>query len=155
MKSRKSFGLATLVLALSAGCGEAAGNGGTDPDPSVAPFVGDWEATAFTVTSVANPQLVEDVIGLGATFDLNVQPSGSYTATLNFVGQPSVELGQISVSGNTVTLNVSFPSPRADVSTFSFVGNTQLILDGPTVYDFNSDGIDDDALAHIELQKGN
>lgn len=140
--------------ALLVGCGSGGGDP-IGPDPAVVPFVGDWAATAFTVTSVANSQLVEDVINLGATFDFNVQPSGRYTATLNFLGQPNVEIGQLSVSGSTVTLNRSIPSPQSDASSFSFVGSNVLILDGPTDYDFNSDGTLDDAIAHIELQKIN
>jgi len=143
-----------LWTALLAGCG---GDGGDPlaPDPAVAAFVGDWEATDFTVTSAVNSQIVEDVLGLGATFELNVQPSGRYTATLNFIGQPSVEIGQMSVSGTIVTLNRSIPSAQTSTSTFSFVGTDVLIMDGATDYDFNSDGTLDDAFAHIELQKSN
>jgi hypothetical protein len=141
-----------LWAALLSGCG---GDDPLAPDPAVAAFVGDWEATDFIVTSVVNPQIVEDVLGLGATFEFNVQPSGRYTATLNFIGQPSVEIGQLSVSGTTVTLSRSIPSAQTSASTFSFVGTDVLIMDGATEYDFNSDGTPDDALAHIELLKIN
>ena len=149
----RRLGLLLWCAAVLGACGEDSSNGGTEPDPAVAPFVGDWNATDFTVTSAANAQLVEDLINLGATFDLNVQPSGRYTATLVFVGQPSVEIGDLLVSGNTVTLMRSVPSPQTAVSTFTFVGADVLILDGPTDYDFNSDGVPEDATAHIELER--
>lgn len=146
----------TLVcLLIALGCG----SGGTDPiipDPTVEPFVGDWEATEMLVTNVANPQVVADVLATGATFDLNVQPSGHYRATLVFQQQPLVEQGQLTASGSSLTLDRTFPQPpETSVSTYSFSGPDVLILDGPTEFDFNLDGTPEAADSHIELRRVN
>jgi len=138
------------ALVLAAGCG--GGETVVEPDPSIAPFVGDWSATAMTLTSLANPDIVADLIALGATFNLNVQPSGQYTAILIYAGQASTEIGFISVSGDVVTLRRSFPSADTSSAVYSIVGN-RLTLDGDSDFDFNLDGTAEAALAHIEFDR--
>lgn len=135
----------------------ACGGGGdpldVEPDPALAPFVGDWSALTMVVTSAANPDISPDLIEEGATFSLNVQASGQYTANLIFLQQVSTEIGFISVSGSTVTLKRDFPTRSTSTATYEFRGNL-LILDGPTEFDFNLDGEPEEALGHIELQRG-
>jgi len=147
---RLSWICATLLLAA---CGGDNGTGpdGSGDDPAIAPFVGDWSATSLVLTNVANPSVAPDLIDIGATFDLNIQPSGQYTATLVYLSQPAIELGKITVSGATVTFNRSFPSASTDASSFVFNGPDQLTLDGPSEFDFNLDGTPEPAIAHIEF----
>jgi hypothetical protein len=142
------LGLAT-TLALAAACGSGTG---VEIDPAVAPFVGTWDATEFTVTSQADPGTVVDVLSLGE-FHITVEPSGQYTASLAILGIPP-EIGQLSVSGNTLTLDPTTPAtaPTA-TSTYSFTSADYVVLDGPTEFDFNLDGTDEAATAHIELQR--
>ena len=147
MQKRLISGLSLLFLSLS-GCGDPAPTG---PDPLIEPFVGDWTATAFVLTSAVSDQVSIDLIQLGGTFDLNIQPSGSYTAILIYAGLGQTEMGTISATANTVTLNREFPSRENEVSAYQFVGDTVLILDGDTEFDFDFDGQGDPALAHFEL----
>ncbi len=136
---------------LTVGCGGS--DGPTEvPDPALAPFVGSWTALAMVVTSVANPDVSPDLIQEGATFDLNVQPSGQYTASLIFLQQVSTEIGFVSVSGSTVTLKRDFPTKSTSTATYRFQGSL-LILDGASEFDFNLDGEPEAATAHIELQR--
>jgi len=139
--------LATCVLV--AACG---GSGGVEPDPAVAPFVGTWDATVFTVMADAPPQTTADVLSLG-DFYISVEPSGQYTATLAIVGV-SPEVGQLTVVGSTIVLDPSVPAtaPTA-TSSYVFTADDYLVLDGPTEFDFNFDGTDEAAHAHIELQR--
>lgn len=143
-------GTALVVSVL--GCG-GGGTGGDplEPDPEVAPFVGDWQAQVMLITSVANPEVVEDPLAQGATFTLNVQPSGHYTAILLFVGTASTEIGTISVSGSTLTLHRSFPTTATTPGIFEFHGANRFTLDGDTEFDFNDDGTAEPALAHFDL----
>jgi hypothetical protein len=106
----------------------------------------------MVVTSVANPDVSPDLIQEGATFDLNVQPSGQYTASLIFLQQVSTEIGFVSVSGSTVTLKRDFPTKSTSTATYRFQGSL-LILDGASEFDFNLDGEPEAATAHIELQR--
>ena len=84
-RSRGSLILSLLVMA-------ACGSGGLAPDPALAPFVGDWDATKLVLTSVANPDMAPDLIAMGASFKLNIQPSGQYTAILIYAQQASTEI---------------------------------------------------------------
>jgi len=147
MRKRLIRGLSLLLLSLT-GCGDPAPTG---PDPLIEPFVGDWTATAFVLTSSVSELVSIDLIQLGGTFDLNIQPSGSYTAILIYAGLGQTEMGTISATSNTVTLNREFPSRENEVSAYQFIGDTVLILDGDTEFDFDFDGQEDPALAHFEL----
>ncbi len=137
------------MLVLVAACG---GDDGVQPDPAVAPFVGTWDATVFTVMADAPPQTTADVLSLG-DFYITVEPSGQYTATLAIVGV-SPEIGQLTVVGSTIVLDPTVPAtaPTA-TSNYVFTADDYLVLDGPTEFDFNFDGTDEAAHAHIELQR--
>ena len=124
------------------------------PDPSLAHLVGEWSATELLLTSVVNPDVALELIGLGAAFKLHVQPSGQYTAVLLYAMQSSTEIGRLSVSGNTLTLNRDFPSPSVSVSVYALSGET-LTMDGDTRFDFNLDGTSEDARAHFVLVRKN
>jgi hypothetical protein len=141
-----------LAAALLGACGEGIVTPPTPtPDPSVAPFVGTWDAEVFTVTSDADPGIVADLMENGS-FTINVQPSGTYTATLVFGGlQVGVEIGDLSVSGDFVTLRPTGGDPAT--SEYTFVEDDYLRLEGPTEFDFNLDEELEPAQAFIELQR--
>ncbi len=142
MRQRMSgwLGWAWIVVAASA-CGE-------DPvavDPAVQPFVGTWDAVEFTVTG---DTIVADVLSLGP-FWISIEPSGQYTATLEWLGG-FAELGRLTVQNSTtLTLDPSDGPPAP--SAYVFATPDSLILDGATEFDFNLDGTDEPAQAHIEL----
>ena len=147
MRTRLIQGLSLLSLSFL-GCGDPVPTG---PDPLIEPFVGNWAATAFVLTSSVSDQVSIDLIQLGGTFNLNIQPSGSYTAILVYAGLGQTEIGTISVTATTVALNREFPTRENEVSTYQFVGDTVLILDGDTEFDLDFDGQKDPTLAHFEL----
>ena len=147
MRTRIVKGLSLLSLSFL-GCGDPVPTG---PDPLIEPFVGDWAATAFVLTSSVSDQVSIDLIQLGGTFDLNIQPSGSYTAILVYAGLGQTEIGTISVTATTVALNREFPTRKNEVSAYQFVGDTVLILDGDNEFDLDFDGQADPTLAHFQL----
>jgi len=114
------------------------------------PFVGAWEATHFTVTSVTDLTSPITVVP-GGSFTIVVEPSGLYTATLAFedVPVPGVEFGQATVDGSSLILDPQ-EGPSA-VSTFVFDGPDKVTLEGATEFDVNRDGEPDEAVAHIVL----
>jgi len=123
-------------------------------DPAVAPFVGTWDAVEFTVTNDADTTDVADLLTNGS-FTVNIQPSGLYTATLVLgTFNPFVEIGQLTVSGSVLTLTPSGgPGPCPASSVYAFSDTNTLVLDGPTCLDVNLDGEDEDAQAHIVLER--
>jgi hypothetical protein len=142
-----------LLLVLGA-CGGSSPSDVATPDPAVAPFVGDWDATEFEVTSLADTSIFFDLIEATGLFTLNVQPSGAYTATLfipDEMPQPAVENGTMSVIGDAVRLSPN-QGPSA-TSAYEFEGPDRLILDGPTEFDFNFDGTFEPATLHVVLER--
>ncbi len=137
---------AILVASVFAGCGSES----LGPDEAVAPLVGTWDATGLVLTSVANPQVKADLIALGASFRLNIQPSGQYTAILLYAQQSSTEIGTLSVSGNAITMRREFPSRSTSAAVFALAGD-RMTMDGDSEFDFNLDGTPEPALAHFEL----
>ena len=142
---------AVIVSDITA-CGGS--GGGTDgPDPAIQPFVGTWDATVFTVTNLADTTVVADLVANGS-FDIVITASGIYTATLVF-GElgPVVEIGQLTVTENFMTLTPTGANPCPAASEFTFTADDYVVLDGPTCFDFNLDGTQEDAEAHLELQR--
>ena len=138
-----------LILAACSGSSDTVA-----PDPAVAPFVGDWSATSLVIAPVANPSASHDIITeYGATFSINVQPSGQYTAILIFAGQSSTQIGQVTVSGSSITLHPQVPPNEPDAtSAYTFPDGDHLILDGGTEFRFNGQDLEP-ATAHIELER--
>ena len=139
------------LLVIVAACG---GDDGVEPDPAVAPFVGTWDATVYEIWPESDPDNVIDVLtGLGP-FHISVEPSGQYTAVLEAGLGAQVQIGQLSVIGSTIRQDVTTPpgEPPA-TATCQFTADDYLVLDGPTEFDFNFDGTDEAAHAHIELQR--
>lgn len=144
--------LRTMTTLALLACLTACGDDPQGPvlDPDVRPFVGTWDAEVFTVTSVADPSIVADLMEDGS-FNINVQPSGTYTATLTFGGIPLVEIGMLSVDGDQITLDPNDGPPAS--SLYEFLADDYLSLEGPTDFDFNLDGTPDPAEAYIEIRK--
>lgn len=126
-----------------------------EPNAEVEPFVGTWDADVYTITSVADTTVVADIIEIGGSFTLNVQPSGTYTATLVFSdGETTLaftEIGQLSVSGDIITFRPEQPPSDPAASEYTFLGAGHLRLEGPTEFDFNFDDQPETADALIEL----
>jgi hypothetical protein len=125
----------------------ACSDDGTGP-AELQPLVGTWRATELTLTNLANPDTSVDLIEQGATFTLSILATGQYSASLVIFGQPGQEVGTVSVSGNRITIAPNGGSPTT--GTWTLQGNT-LIVDGDTEFDFNVDGIPEDASVHMEL----
>ena len=146
---RTWWGVAVLAALAVSAC---SGKDSTGPDPELAPFVGDWNAVSLILTSQDNSEISGDIVAMGATFTLHVQESGQYTAILLFQGQSQTEIGNIEVSGSTITLHRTYPSVSTDAGVYSFQGD-HLIIDGTTDFDFNQDGTPEPALSHFDLVK--
>jgi hypothetical protein len=141
-----------IVALTTSACGEDSVIGPVE-NPEVEPFVGTWDARVFTVTADADTSIVADLIENGS-FVINVQPSGTYTATLVFAGlSPIVEIGQLSVSGGFLTLRPNqTPSCPVAPQPYEFTRSDYLVLGpGPTCFPFRPGELDP-GQAYIELE---
>lgn len=141
-----------LTLVVAGGCGE------DDPTippvvPEVEPFVGTWDAQVFTVTSDADTSIVFDLFDdVAGQFFMNVQRSGTYTATLTIGGLARPEVGLLTVSGGFVTLTPTGGTGAA--APFSFVRDDYLAIGpAPTTFDFNIDGQATPGQLYFEVQR--
>ncbi len=141
-----------LALVAMIGCG-ASKDEIVGPDPAVQPFVGTWDAVFFEVTNTADPNTVADLM-IDGSFNVNIQPSGAYTATLVFGGiDPVIEIGQVTVTGSFITFRPNGENPCPGSSAYTFPAPDRMTLAGPTCFDFNLDGESEDAFAEIELER--
>jgi len=148
-KGHSWLGFLTCLLVLAA-CGED----GVEANPSVAPFVGTWDATVYQIWPESNPSFVTDVLTQFGPFYITVEPSGQYTAVLQASPTPQVQIGQLSVLGTSLRLDVTTPAGQPSVTaTYGFQAADNLVLDGPVEIDFNNDGTRDPGGSHIELQR--
>jgi hypothetical protein len=144
--------VAGLAVAAITACGAS---DSVSVDPLVGPFVGTWDAVVLTMASQPDSATIIDLLGppLDAKFHIEVEASGTYTATLEIPGTPG-EIGQLTVIGNTLRLDPTIPAGRpAATAEYRFTGADHLTLDGESEFDFNLDGTDDPAFAHFELQR--
>jgi len=128
-------------------CGSGDGTTGPAPDgPSPAGFlVGSWIAEELVLTNTASPDQSVDLIAeFEARFTLDVQESGRYLAILTGFGQSSSESGTLRVSGDILTMTAEFPTARTTAGTVTQEGG-RAIIQAETVFDFNLDGIPEEA----------
>jgi len=147
--------LVLSALLVASGLLQACGDPGVSPDPDLADLVGNWDAERFQVTNAANPEVRVDLIALGATYFINIQPSGGYTSTLTFQGTACTELGTLSAPGSRLVFQVETSTcapPRTDSGTFEVDGD-MLVIEGETVFDFDLDGSSEDALLRATLDR--
>jgi hypothetical protein len=146
-RRRTAAPLVLLLAAAASGCGDSP----LDPDASIAFLVAGWDASRLVVVNKANPSIAPDLIGIGVTFFLDVQPSGRYTAILTASGQPATEFGRVEVRGDMILFHREQPAPRrTDVASYRLSGDT-LFLRGDTEFDFNFDGVPEPAFLESDL----
>lgn len=140
---------ATALAFFVAACG---GDDATGPSADVDILVGDWSAIELTVINDADPSQTADLIETGATFTINVQESGQYTATLTFLGFPSTEIGFLRIDGDEIVFTREFPSADTSRATFRISGN-RITLEGDTEFDFDGDSQGDPATLRSVLER--
>ncbi|MDT8341571.1 MAG: hypothetical protein RQ751_08670 [Longimicrobiales bacterium] len=150
--SRRRF-LLLAGLALLAGAGACTDPAGPPEGANAEALVGDWDASAVVVTNLAVPEQSIDLTAGGATFTLNVQPSGQYTATLTFLGSPVTEIGFLTLEGDVLTFLRQFPSPDTATAVFTQLGPDRVRFVGESAFDFDGNGESDPASLLTELER--
>ena len=147
-RSRHADLLVTLLLLsslLTIGCSD----GGIGPGGSIDFLIGVWDAEQLVMTSKANPSISPELISLGFTFFLTVEPPDLYTAALSFERNTNAESGFIAIEGDEI---VFLPS-GAPISRSKFTyAAARLTLIGDTEFPFLP-GNPEPAVARFELVK--
>jgi len=148
---KAGFSCSILLLALVLGCSSDSGLG--PGDPVLDEMAGVWDAREFTVTSVAVPSLSFDVVALGGSFRLDIEPSGRYAGSLMLEGVSQTELGVIEVDGGTLIQTPTNPPGDPVTIEWGMPDDNTLLLDGETEFDFNFDGQTEPARVYIDLER--
>ena len=120
MKHRNLI-ISTLALILVAGCTDATGGTGVEPDD----LAGTWTSTSLILTSVANPSMLMDLVAEeGAAVTIVLGADGTYTFTFVSDVEPTEnEIGIYTVAGNIMTIT----------PTDGFVETIVILRDGNTM----------------------
>ena len=138
-----------LASVAFASCG---GDEVTGPGQEIDALVGDWVAQKLEVTLVADPTRTADLLESGASFSINVQPSGQYTAVLTILGFPQTEIGFLEVDGNELVFKRQHPSSDTSRADYSLLdGGSRVRLNGATEFDFDGDQIGEPSTLLTEL----
>lgn len=150
-RSRRSVPLALAAILVTAACGSEP----LGPQDDLAFLVGDWEAVRFLITPIGLPNQGFDLVADGATFKLNVQPSGLYTAMLTVPGLgASPELGTLAVEGDELIFNRTVPGPPTESrATFELFAPDRLVFTGPSELKLTGDDSPDQVTIEVEIQR--
>ena len=140
--------LSILFLAAIVACSDSSPLG---PVEDFTDLIGDWDAHVLEVVHSENASVREDILAQGATFRINFQPSGQYTAVLSFLGASQVEIGTARLDGEHLTLYRTVPSPDTSQAILTWLDGDRIRLEGSTRFDFGSDGTVEDAELLTEL----
>ncbi len=137
---------AALLVAVAVGCSDS-----TSPAlPS--DFVGDWLASSYVLTNIANTSQSEDLIGLGMTLSITFTET-SYSGTADFLDEPTdMFSGTYTISGNQLILD-EVDQLEPDMMTYTLSGNTMTLAGNDEQYDFDNDGQEDPATFVMVLGK--
>lgn len=148
-RTKASHGFWAAVACMTmAGCSDG---GSLAPVDDLTPLVGDWDAYVLQVSVPGSPDLSRDLLEDGATFRINVQPSGQYTAVLSLLAASQVEIGTLVRDGDQLTLYRAVPSPDTSMATYTELAPDRMRLDGTTRFDFEGDGSVEEAALLTEL----
>ncbi len=143
-----SLGIA-LFVAVAVGCSDS---GNSTGPASASDFVGDWLASSYVLTSIANTSLSEDLIPLGMTLSITFTET-TYSGTAAFTGEPTETFsGTYTISGNQLTLNETGQG-EPELMTYTLSGNAMTLAGSDEEYDFDDDGVEDPATFSMLLAK--
>ena len=102
-----SLGVA-LCVAIAVGC-----SGDSTGVASPSEFVGDWLASSYVVTNIANTSQSEDLTALGMTLSITFTET-TYSGSASFPGEATETFsGTYTIEGNQLTLNETGEIGRA------------------------------------------
>lgn len=139
--ARVSQALALVGLAGVLACSDA-----------VAPedIAGDWTATSFVFTSVADPDESVDIIDAGGSLSTTFEADGDYAITYSFAGSTDTDGGTYTIDGDHITLDDG-TDPIS--GTIELSGDTMTLRLTGAEFDFDDDGTDDPATVLIVLTR--
>ena len=130
-----SLGIA-LLASVAIGCSDSSG------PATPADLVGQWIASTYTVTSVANTSLSAELIGMGMTTSITFTET-TYAGLATFPGEPEeIFSGTYTIEGQQLTLNETGQG-SPEIMTYILSGSTLTLSGADEEWDFAGDGQND------------
>jgi hypothetical protein len=118
---------------------------------TVGDLEGTWVADEYRL--IRQPALADtvDFIAAGGSLTVNLDAVGQYTASAAEAGEPPIiETGVALVEGDNLVLIADAAAEEPTEFTLQLSGDI-LSLEGQRRYDFDDDGVDEDAIVEIVL----
>ena len=143
-----------LVGALAVACGD-------DDEPTgvtIGDLAGTWDASDLSLTWNANPAVVINLVDIGATVTLVINSNSTYSFTIAVPGQDDqVITGDFTLLGGNRFELTNDDEPEdlwTGTFTLSADGNELSVnLPDVTIFDFDSDGTEDEALLEGDFDR--
>ncbi len=143
-----SLGVA-LFVAVAVGCTDS---GNSTGPASASEFVGDWLASSYVVTSIANTSLSEDLVAQGMALSITFTET-TYSGTAAFPGDPTETFsGTYSIGASQLTLTET-DQLELELMTYTLSGNAMTLSGVDELYDFDGDGVEDPATFMMVLAR--
>lgn len=125
------------ALVFATGCEDTTG-------VTILDLVGTWNATKVEFVSTADATVTFDLIANGLMLSTTINSDGTYSGSFTLAGQPPDSFsGTMTVQGTTLVFTE--PGEQPDTAAFTLEGNTLTITDTNEKFDFDFDGIEEDA----------
>ena len=114
--------------------------------------VGSWDAVSYLVSNNDNASDIVDLVQEGFGLLLTIQSNGSYTSIFSIPNMnDETESGTLTFINNTVTIDP--PGEDPFIMAYQVTDTLLTLVDPNSSYDFDDDGMDEDATETIILVK--
>ena len=135
-------------MAVAVGCTSDSTSG----PASASEFVGDWLASSYVVTSIANTSLSEDLVAQQMTLSITFTET-TYSGTAVFPGEPTETFsGTYTIGASQLTLSET-DQLEPELMTYTLSGNAMTLSGVDELYDFDGDGVEDPATFMMVLAR--
>ena len=155
--NNRLFGILTcLILTLAIGCSSDDDGDGTNPTVGaliLQNIVGNWTATSAAFTTInSNPVLSRDVVADGGACDLSIFPDQRFSLVVRNPGvpDPQITTGLLVADGNFIFVRFD-DDPTNEIPWDFTISGDNLTVSGPLDYDFESDGVFEEATAAMQF----
>ena len=155
--------LVGLLVTLAAGC--TADSPTDTSELTIADFAGTWVCESFFVVAKDDPATKFDMITMGVSLSWSVTPSGTFTGSavvpaVDFGVGPSITVPMSGVLRlvSTETMRIDFvpefpPMFTTFIGSFTLAGDALTVNDDEATYDFDGDGVVEQATLRATLRR--
>lgn len=141
--------LLAALVSFAVSCGKD-----SPTSPSAQTLAGTWNATRAEFVNAANSGQRVEIVAMGTTLTLTLDSPGTYTQKITDPGHAGqTTTGTWSASKDVLTLKPSNTSGNTQFD-MTFDGNSLSLSGGHVTFDFNDDGLNEEALAYLTLVRG-